>query len=320
MCTLRLKQFFTCGHLHKANSSSVEERHCGIEDSDDKEGSEQTTCTDSPPSSFEEALPFPERPPRKRNLVNRIAQAARNRKEGLTSVSVARTGSDTTSQCSSSAAMRRRDIFPKRRHNSASALNTITVPAKVVDKNGIQCKSYRCVNQRRSLDSTCYRNRQQSSDIAFNKAKSLDNPKRDSSPDSMRSSQSSPYEEFDIVGETFEARFPWQKDVSTQCTISPVEARLSCGECSSPASSEPRTPETKKKSHSSLLRKRRKLRTLRPHSIGCTEDTAHQYDVMERKEERIRKTRKSEPFVHRQTKLPQETDAFNRTGRSRVHV
>lgn len=272
-----------------------------IEDSDDKEGSEQTTCTDSPTSSFEETSPFPERPHRKKNLVNRIAHAARNRKESLTSVSVTRKGSDTSSQCSNSAVMKRRDIFPKRRHNSASAIHVNTNPPKVVDKNGIQCKSYRYFNQQGSLDSAFQRNRNQSCECTINKAKSLDNPIRESSPDNRRSSQSSPYEEFDIVGETFEARFPWQKDVSTQCTLSPVEQRISCGECSSPASSEPRTPETKKKTHSSILRKRRKLRTLRPHSIGCTEDTAHQYDVLERKEDRIRKSRKSEPFVHKQT-------------------
>ena len=95
---------------------------------------------------------------------------------------------------------------------------------------------------------------------------------------------------FDIVGDTCDARFPWQRDVSTQCSI-PVKV--------TPVDLSHGVP-------THLISVPNSLRTLsvpgsrpleRPHSIGCLEGTVLEDELDRLRQGQLRVSRKSDSFL-----------------------
>lgn len=113
----------------------------------------------------------------------------------------------------------------------------------------------------------------------------------------------------DIVGESFEARYPWQRDVSTQCNISHLyrtstsSSRTSCTSYASSYASEDSidTPTPSVVSSNSpeivLRKKTNAFRQKRPHSIGCMDNMIYEAEMEKIRELNSRRVRHSEPFI-----------------------
>ena len=109
----------------------------------------------------------------------------------------------------------------------------------------------------------------------------------------------------DIVGESFDARFPWQRDVSTQCNIpflyrtSTTSSRNSCASCASEDSVDTPTPSVRcSNSPEVVIRKKTSaFRQKRPHSIGCMDNMIYEAEMERLRELNSRRVRHSEPFV-----------------------
>ncbi|KAK3595624.1 hypothetical protein CHS0354_009588 [Potamilus streckersoni] len=108
-------------------------------------------------------------------------------------------------------------------------------------------------------------------------------------------------DKLDIIGESSETRFPWQRDVSTQCDMPMFSHRSSISSRSSRTSFDsddsqdgayvPSPPKA------DVLKRQRMFRHSRPHSVGCMENTIYEEEVQQMREQ-SRRARKSDPFLH----------------------
>ena len=109
----------------------------------------------------------------------------------------------------------------------------------------------------------------------------------------------------DIVGESFEARFPWQRDVSTQCNISFLyrtstsSSRNSCASFASEDSIDTPTPSVRSPNSPEVVirKKTSAFRQKRPHSIGCMDNMIYEAEMERLREMNSRRVRHSEPFI-----------------------
>lgn len=113
----------------------------------------------------------------------------------------------------------------------------------------------------------------------------------------------------DIVGERFDARYPWQRDVSTQCNIahlfrtSTSSSRTSCTSWASQESVDTPTPsvgsvKSPANSPEIVLRKKTNaFRQKRPHSIGCMDNMIYEAEMEKLREINSRRVRHSEPLI-----------------------
>lgn len=171
-----------------------------------------------------------------------------------------------------SPAKRKRDLFLKRRSFSTNSL-----PARTTSAPCELSSMAECDENEADVDLLGTEIKEHENGSNYSRNSSIDSCYMELStfPDKRRTSCHSccsnsgyegVYSVFDIVGESFEARFPWQRDVSTQCNIvidccRDREESLSrrCSErnlMNSPTSQQ-------------LLKLRRTKLGQRPHSIGC---------------------------------------------------
>lgn len=171
-----------------------------------------------------------------------------------------------------SPAKRKRDLFLKRRSFSTNSLpeRADSAPCELssmaeCDENETDVDLLGTEIKEHENGSNCSRN--SSIDSCYMELSTFPDKRRTSCHSCCSNSgYEGVYSVFDIVGESFEARFPWQRDVSTQCNIvidCCREGSLSrrCSEqnlLNSPTSQQ-------------LLRLRRTKLGQRPHSIGCVD-------------------------------------------------
>ncbi|KAJ8301106.1 hypothetical protein KUTeg_020093, partial [Tegillarca granosa] len=187
-------------------------------------------------------------------------------------------------------AKRKRD-FLKRRHNSTSSLpfGVSSVPtnlssmAECEDENDYN--SYGKFNNEETNTNESRLNVCQNGELSnISNARSVHS---NSCPHIELS-----YTMFDIVGDSFASRFPWQRDVSTQCNIwlNFKPQNLSDPLCEPPGSLSPTSQNKFDSSRSRFLS--------RPHSIGCVDSSLCDEEFENFKLEHARRSRNSDSFLH----------------------
>ena len=190
-----------------------------------------------------------------------------------------------------SPAKRKRDLFIKRRSLSTNSIPTrasdLTIMAEC-DENETDVDLLE--SETKQSDTSCNNSRKSSSiDSCYSELSSLPDRRRPSCHSCCSANGLDVmYSVFDIVGESFEARFPWQRDVSTQCNIIIEHPCCSlsrrCSEqnvLNSPTSQQ-------------LLRLRRSKLGQRPHSIGCVENEPYDEEFLRVRFEHSQLPRKSD--------------------------
>ncbi|XP_076095359.1 uncharacterized protein LOC143066243 isoform X2 [Mytilus galloprovincialis] len=187
---------------------------------------------------------------------------------------------------------RKRDLFSKRRSYSSSSLPTrvASAPCELSsmaesDENETDVDLFD-TDQKQS-DSTCSSSRHSSIDSCYSELSSLPDRRRSSCNSCCSGIDGGIYSVFDIVGESFEARFPWQRDVATQCNIV-----IDCNRDSS--YSRRCSGQNLLDSPTSQQLLRRKNLGQRPHSIGCVENELHDEELLRVRFEHSQQPRKSD--------------------------
>ena len=111
---------------------------------------------------------------------------------------------------------------------------------------------------------------------------------------SDNSSDVSQYRKWDIIGDTFDAKFPWQRDVSVQCNINQEDGNTRQGSCDG----------REDPYHSQLipvcLRNERpclRTRSQRPTSLGHVDNYKYNCELSRFRESYCERTRKSDPSI-----------------------
>lgn len=190
-------------------------------------------------------------------------------------------------------AKRKRD-FLKRRHNSTSALpfGISSVPTNL--SSMAECDDENDHNDRNSYGDYTYDEidtNKNHLDICQNGEMSGMSNARSVHSNSCPHIELS-YTMFDIVGDSFASRYPWQRDVSTQCNIRLNFNQQSFGDqsCEPPGSLSPTSQNRFDISRSRFLS--------RPHSIGCVDSSVRDEEFENLKLEHARRSRNSDSFLH----------------------
>lgn len=191
---------------------------------------------------------------------------------------------------SRSPAKKRLDFFLKRRLNSVRLpKRTLSAPCELqgmaeLDENETDVDLLE--GDHRENESTCSTSRNSSVDSCYSELSSLPDRRRPSCHSCCSSTgHDGLYSVFDIVGESFEARFPWQRDAATQCNIV-IDC---CGECSVLRRF---SSQNGLNSPDSQLLKAKLHR--RPHSIGCVENEPYDEELLRVRLEHAQQPRKSD--------------------------
>ncbi|ESO88748.1 hypothetical protein LOTGIDRAFT_165161 [Lottia gigantea] len=112
------------------------------------------------------------------------------------------------------------------------------------------------------------------------------------------------YQQLDIVGESFDARFPWQRDVSVQCNIPPVLSPRSyiSPPCYPSSPLYPTSPIRKDEPHNSVSnavavvrRRKQNFKKERPKTIGPIENNMFENELAKFRDMHSRRNRLSDP-------------------------
>lgn len=195
---------------------------------------------------------------------------------------------------SRSPAKRRLDFCLKRRANSVQLpKRTFSAPCELKDM--AECDENETdvdlldVDQREN-ESSCSTSQNSSVDSCYSELSSLPDRRRTSCHSCCSSTgHDGIYSIFDIVGESFEARFPWQRDVATQCNIV-VDC---CRDWSVSRRCSSHNGLNSPDSQQLLTLRKAKLHR-RPHSIGCVENEPYDEELLRVRFEHSQQPRKSD--------------------------